>query len=173
MEIEVRPADDYDAAGMLVLLEQLMQESTTFTLEQDVTKLTPQQEAQNITNLQTTTNNIILLAVGDEKELLGILSVAALPNTPREAELGMAVLAAYQGYGLGQLLLAAMFDWFDDYSTLETIRLTVQSGNAPAIHIYEKVGFERVAGSETQVVNSEGTTVPAFEMVYRQEGNPA
>ena len=37
-------------------------------------------EADNISYLQSTTNNIILLAASDEGDLFGIISAAALPN---------------------------------------------------------------------------------------------
>ena len=153
MDVMIRPAEGQDAKPMLALLHQLQSESTTFMVAQDLGKIDDVTEADNISYLQSTTNNIILLAASDEGDLFGIISAAALPNQPREVEVGVAVL------------IAEMLDWATEYSSVDIIRLTVQAHNAPAIHIYEKFGFERVAGSDAIVLDGAGKPVAAFDMM--------
>lgn len=165
MDVMIRPAEGQDAKPMLALLHQLQSESTTFMVAQDLGKVDDVTEADNISYLQSTTNNIILLAASDEGDLFGIISAAALPNHPREVEVGVAVLEAYQGFGLAQALIAEMLDWATEYSSVDITRLTVQAHNAPAIHIYEKFGFERVAGSDAIVLDGAGKPVAAFDMM--------
>ena len=63
MEIFVRPADRQDALKLMGLLFQLQDESSTFMLEQDPETIEAADEADNIDILQTTTNNIMLVAV--------------------------------------------------------------------------------------------------------------
>lgn len=165
MELMIRPAEGRDADKLLALLHQLQTESTTFMVAQDLETIDGVTEADNISFLQATTNNIILVVASDEDDLFGLISAAAIPGKPREVEVGVAVLAAYQGFGLAQALIDEMLTWAREYSTVDVIRLTVQSHNAPAIHIYEKVGFTHVPNSETLVENSVVEQVPAFDML--------
>ncbi|GAK31446.1 acetyltransferase [Weissella oryzae SG25] len=165
MEIEIRLAEDEDTVNLLILMQKLMDESDTFTLEQDLTSLQVEQTADNIERLNSTANNILLVAAGDNQELFGVISAAALPGHPRIAEVGMAVLKKVQGHGLAQALLAEVIDWANDYSSVDQLFLTVQSHNQRAIHIYEKMGFQKITDSNRTLVNSRGLEVRAFDMV--------
>ena len=108
MELMIRPAEGRDADKLLALLHQLQTESTTFMVAQDLETIDGVTEADNINFLQATTNNIILVVASDEDDLFGLISAAAIPGKPREVEVGVAVLAAYQGFGLAQALIDEM-----------------------------------------------------------------
>lgn len=164
MEVFVRPAERQDAINLMQLIFQLQDESNTFLVEQDPNQIEPDEEADNIDILQTTTNNIMLVAKTDQNQLVGLASASALPGQPRIAEIGVAVLNDFQGHGLAQAMLAELLDWATSFSTVEKLVLTVQDKNAAAIHIYEKLGFKFVAGSETKILNSDHERVPAFDM---------
>jgi len=165
MELMIRPAQAQDASNLLALLSQLQGESTTFMVAQDYEEIDGLTQAENIEFLQTTTNNVILVVASDEGELFGLISAAALPGQPRQAEIGVAVLKAYQGMGLAQALVEELLDWAISFSTVDALRLTVQAHNQAAIHIYEKFGFARLDTGEQSVLNNVGDTVAAFEMV--------
>ncbi|TYC47960.1 GNAT family N-acetyltransferase [Weissella muntiaci] len=167
MEINIRPAEDTDAAELLILMQKLIEESDTFTVEQDLAGITPEQQAGNIELLNSTTNNILLLAADDENQLYGLLSAAAVAGEPRTVEIGMAVLKEVQGFGIAQALLAELMDWAIDFSSVEKLFLTVQSHNQVAIHIYEKMGFVKLPNSERQLMNQNNVAVAAFDMVKR------
>lgn len=164
MEVFVRPAERQDAINLMQLIFQLQDESNTFLVEQDPNQIEPDEEADNIDILQTTTNNIMLVAKTDHGQLVGLASASALPGQPKVAEIGVAVLNDFQGHGLAQAMLAELLDWATTFSTVEKLVLTVQGKNEIAIHIYEKLGFEFVAGSETKILNSDHERVPAFDM---------
>lgn len=166
MEIFVRPADRQDAVKLMGLLFQLQDESSTFMLEQDPETIEAADEADNIDILQTTTNNIMLVATTDEGQLVGLASAAAKPKQPRVAEVGVAVLNEYQGNGLAQAMMAEILDWATTFSSVNQLVLTVQTINEVAIHIYEKLGFKRIPESESEVLNSNHDLVPAFDMSW-------
>lgn len=164
MEVFVRPADRQDAVNLMHLIFQLQDESNTFIVEQDPNQIAVQEEADNIDILQTTTNNIMLVSKTESGQLVGLASAAAMPGQPKVAEIGVAVINDFQGHGLAQAMLAELLDWAQTFSTVEKLLLTVQTSNAAAIHIYEKIGFKRVTGSEKKVLNSDHENVPAFAM---------
>ncbi|GEP75324.1 GNAT family N-acetyltransferase [Weissella thailandensis] len=166
MEIFVRPADRQDAVKLMGLLFQLQDESSTFMLEQDPETIEAADEADNIDILQTTTNNIMLVAVTDEGQLVGLASATAKPKQPRVAEVGVAVLNEYQGNGLAQAMMAEILDWATTFSSVNQLVLTVQTINEVAIHIYEKLGFKRISESESEVLNSNHDLVLAFDMSW-------
>ncbi|RRG17510.1 GNAT family N-acetyltransferase [Weissella viridescens] len=141
MELMIRLAEPEDSANLLALLRQLAQESDTFCITQDLDTVDAITEAQNITAIQQTTNNLMLVVADEANHLYGIATATALLDDPKVAEVGVAVLKAYQGYGLAQGLVAELIDWGVTYSTVNQLGLVVQKRNAAAIHIYEKLGF--------------------------------
>lgn len=169
MELMIRPAQAEDASNLLALLSQLQGESTTFMVAQDYEEIDGLTQAENIDFLQTTTNNVILVVASDTGELFGLISAAALPGRPRQAEIGVAVLQAYQGMGLAQALVEELLNWATSFSTVDVLRLTVQAHNQAAIHIYEKFGFVRDEAENHNVLNNVGDTVAAFDMVLQLE----
>ncbi|WP_373762311.1 GNAT family N-acetyltransferase [Weissella soli] len=164
MELVVRPAEADDATGLLQLLMQLQNESSTFMVANDLSAVDGVTEADNIEYLQTTTNNIILVMADEQANLYGVISAAAIPGQPRVAEIGVAVLEKYQGHGFAQILLEELLLWAHDFSSIEKLVLTVQAQNLPAVHIYEKYGFTRITASTTQILNTRREKVTAFDM---------
>ncbi|MBD0704238.1 GNAT family N-acetyltransferase [Pseudomonas sp. Fig-3] len=56
--------------------------------------------------------------------------------------LGMGVAVAWQGKGVGSMLLAAALDVADNWMNLRRVELTVYADNEAAIGLYRKFGFE-------------------------------
>ena len=48
-----------------------------------------------------------------------------------------------QGQGIGTALLKTLLDLADNWLMLERVELTVFADNHHAIHLYEKLGFEK------------------------------
>ena len=67
----------------------------------------------------------------------------------RTPEVGIAVLPAYRGQGVGTGLLEQLFR--DARPNYDTISLSVAKGN-PAINLYQKLGFKPVREDDTSVV---------------------
>jgi L-phenylalanine/L-methionine N-acetyltransferase len=68
------------------------------------------------------------------------------PNSPslRQAHvrmLGIGVGKAWQGQGVGSLLLTALLDWADNWAGVLRVELTVYTDNERAIALYQRHGF--------------------------------
>jgi RimJ/RimL family protein N-acetyltransferase len=55
--------------------------------------------------------------------------------------IGMSVLPAWRGEGLGRALLEALLDWAGASPRIEKIELNVRADNERAIELYRKLGF--------------------------------
>jgi putative acetyltransferase len=55
--------------------------------------------------------------------------------------IGLSVHDEYQGQGVGRALMTALLDLADNYLGLVRVELEVFVDNAPAIHLYESLGF--------------------------------
>ena len=51
-------------------------------------------------------------------------------------------LSNFQGRGIGSALMAALVDVADNWLDLKRLELKVYVDSAPAIRLYQKVGFE-------------------------------
>jgi L-phenylalanine/L-methionine N-acetyltransferase len=67
------------------------------------------------------------------------------PNVRRRhvSWLGISVVTAAQGQGVGTALMRALCDYADRWGQILRIELTVFTDNARAIALYERFGFER------------------------------
>ncbi|MDF7636688.1 GNAT family N-acetyltransferase [Leuconostocaceae bacterium ESL0958] len=68
---------------------------------------------------------------------VGIASLAG-------AEVGIAILQAHQNQGLGRLALTALIDWAKEVG-YQKLWLDVDQDNAPARHLYDRLGFVKQA----------------------------
>lgn len=57
--------------------------------------------------------------------------------------IGIMVHKDYQNAGIGTALMSALLDMADNWLMLVRVELTVFADNEHAIHLYEKMGFER------------------------------
>jgi ribosomal protein S18 acetylase RimI-like enzyme len=97
------------------------------------------------------------LAVDENDQALGAIWLRLLKGEERgfgyvddqTPELGMAVLAEHRGQGIGTGLLARLIESLD--GRYDQISLSVSVGN-PAIHLYQRAGFER-AGQSGDSIN--------------------
>jgi ribosomal protein S18 acetylase RimI-like enzyme len=81
----------------------------------------------------------------DGAPLVGTVTVeySAKPKTRHNAVLiGMYVRAAHRGQGVARALVQAALAAAASRAHVQGLRLTVTEGNAPAIGLYESVGFE-------------------------------
>ncbi len=65
------------------------------------------------------------------------------PRLAHSGGLGLAVHPDFWGRGIGTALMTAILDLADSWLNLQRVELEVHTDNAAAIHLYEKMGFER------------------------------
>ena len=87
--------------------------------------------------------NQILLVAEIEGEIVGALSFSG-ENRSRilhKGEVGVSVLKAYWGLGIGKGLLESLLEWAESKRIVKKINLKVRCENMRAIRLYEWMGF--------------------------------
>ena len=87
----------------------------------------------------------IFAAALEDGTLIGTAGLNVHPN-PRMrhgATLGILVHTGYQNQGVGTALMKAVLDLADNWLMLVRVELEVFADNERAIHLYEKLGFEK------------------------------
>ncbi len=119
--------------------------------------------------------NIVAVAAADDA-LVGHLALRreTRVHLHHTAHFGIAVDEAWQGRGVGTALMAAMIETADDWLGILRISLRVFTDNAPAIALYEKMGFEREGALRSDCFR-DGSYVDAYVMArlsprLRREG---
>lgn len=157
-EVEIKLATGDDAPRVLKFLRQAATESDAVTVPH-LAQVTVDQEKQNIDLINQFDDCVIMLAMLGE-EILGIVTVMVLESQPTAGELGVVVAKKYWRNGIGRLLVEEAEYWFDNYSSLESLVLTVFTTNTPAIKLYQGCHFV-----QTGTTTEEGR--PALVMEYR------
>ncbi len=138
-ELIIRPARPQDASQIIAITQGLAQEEgcyISYTFEEasiDVTK----EEAR----IERLTDLFIVAEVGGR--LIGDLSLTkdAWTLTGHVAYLGMEIQKGYRNRGIGTRMMKQALDWATR-QRLRRVELEVFAENAPAIHLYQKFGFE-------------------------------
>jgi putative acetyltransferase len=123
----------------------------------------PEWETRLERNMGDDANVHLLCLVGDELAGSAGIHRHARPRTLHAAGIGMTVSGAWQGRGVGSLLMDALLDVADNWWGLTRVELTVYVDNAHAIALYEKHGFER-EGVLRQYALRDGRLVDALAM---------
>lgn len=100
------------------------------------------------------TPNITMTIEAEQDDSQAPVAVGSIVN----GELGLAVLAAFSGQGLGQIMMDMLLNWAR-LQKFSSVWLEVQTDNAPAIHIYDKFGFVNVGQSEELTLPNGRVTV--------------
>ncbi|HEU4932276.1 MAG TPA: GNAT family N-acetyltransferase [Pyrinomonadaceae bacterium] len=101
-----------------------------------------------------------------EGHIVGMVSIDTYPNRPRRRHagaIGISVHADWQGKGLGKELMRAIVDLADNWLNLTRLELEVYADNEPAIHLYERFGFE-IEGRLRQHALRDGEFVDSIVM---------
>lgn len=86
-----------------------------------------------------------LVAVLEDGTVIGCagLTVCSNPRMRHVGTVGLFVHTDYQNQGVGTALMKAVLDLADNWLMLVRVELEVFADNERAIHLYEKLGFEK------------------------------
>ena len=158
--VTIKLAGPEDTAKVLAFLRQAATESNAVQVPH-LLDVSLEQEAENIKTINQFDDCVVMLAMlGDEP--VGIVTVMMLADHPEVGELGVVVEKKYWRNGIGQLLVDEAEYWFENYSSLKKLVLSVFADNSPAIALYKKLHFK-----ETGTAVEDGR--PALVMEYQPE----
>ena len=105
-----------------------------------------------------------LVAIVDD-QVAGHLMIAAetRPRRSHVASFGLCVDAARHNHGIATALLREMIAMCDNWLRIERIELTVFVDNAPAISLYQKLGFD-IEGTGKRYGLRDGDYIDAYFM---------
>ncbi len=113
------------------------------------------------------TDGVITLAARSDGRLVGFSEMITYPNIPRHrhaAEINLVVTRGdWQGKGVGRALMEAMIDLADNWLNISRISLVVWTSNAPALHLYQSLGFE-IEGTMPHYGFGQGEYIDAYQM---------
>ena len=143
-EYEIRHAKVEDAKSILDFIDCVSGESDNLTFGKGEFNLSLEKEISYLENLAGEDNQIMLVAVYEDK----ILSTLSYGGGHRSrvrhcGEFGISVRKEYWGNGIGLNMIKELFDWAKKSKYCEKINLRVREDNIRAIRLYEYLGFEK------------------------------
>lgn len=137
-EMTIKRAEPDDEVSMAQMLDVVAREEKYIGL---LVGPTPD-EVRAYWEQPTSQNNIVLIAFDDDDQAIGWVNIdpGNLEIFRHVAGLGMGILPAHRGKGLGTRLMNVAMDAAWDLG-IERIELRVYASNIRAIKLYEKVGF--------------------------------
>ena len=138
--VVIRPAREGDAEAMVAYMTALTAEN----LDTISVRYPPslEDEREFVLRSKVSERILILLAFAGET-LVGMLDLSAgqRPSDRHAGRFGMSVAKAWRGKGVGRRLLAAAIEETRGWPGFCRIELECAPWNAPAIALYESLGF--------------------------------
>lgn len=156
-----------DAAELLTVMQQIGRETPYLVMDEKGLAMNEAEMQRNLDQLYESKNNVLLLALADEK-IVGTASIKAAEQHRMEhiGEIGISLLKEYWGYGLGSILMEELIQWSSESGVIRRLELTVQDRNKRAIHVYEKMGFQTEAIMPRGAKTDEGLFLDVHLMSY-------
>ncbi|MFA0815753.1 MAG: GNAT family N-acetyltransferase [Anaerofustis sp.] len=143
MEYQIRPIEFADARGINALrrmpgvMENILgiPSEPIKKNEEFLSKLDPNSHQFVAVIKQIDGSDLVIGTAG--------LHVSPNPRNRHTATVGIMVHKDYQEMGVGSALMKAVLDVADNWLMLVRVELSVFADNERAIHVYEKLGFEK------------------------------
>lgn len=165
-QLIMRTPDLEDAEALVDLMKTLDSETKFLAREPDEFSFTVEQEREFIKN-NTTNENSCFLIVELSGRIVGNCSTGRILNNKRyihRAGMGLAVLKAYWGKGIGKIMMQECISWCKN-NGIEQLELEVVTDNHAAISLYKSFGFEVCGTKKHALKYSDGTYADEFNMV--------
>lgn len=143
MSFSIEKARPEDAAALIDYLNQVGGETDNLTFGAGEFPATVEGEAEFIRQKDQDPKELLLVA-REEGRIIGNASLSALPRRmSHRASVGVSVLREHWGRGIATALMEKIIAHAREQG-IEVIELEVRSDNPSAIHLYEKLGFQKI-----------------------------
>ena len=144
-DLLIRKAKKEDAAELIRYINTVSVESDNLLFGANEFEMTVEQEEKFIESLENSKTSALLVGIVDGKIIcVGNISTPKRPRIAHRGDLGISVLKAYWGLGVGAHLMDALIGFAKSTGTIEIVLLKVKADNARAIALYKKMGFKEI-----------------------------
>lgn len=166
--IELRHADESDAAAMLEYLTVTAGETPYLIREPQEITLTLEQEKAFLRAKADSERELMLSAFMDGKYVgnCSLMSIGSYKRYAHRCDVAIALYQKYCGRGIGKRMLETVLKEAER-AGYEQAELEVMSSNKAAIALYEKLGFKRYGLFPNNMKYSDGSCDDAFWMMKR------
>lgn len=142
---EVQPSD---AEGIIALLKTTIAEpGNNLLTEAGEFTMTIDQEQTFLTEQSLRPDWVGFVAVTKEKptQVIGLVTAEGKQRRAikHRASIGITIAQAWRGQGIGRALMRQVIKWAKDTEGITRLELEVLARNEVAVHLYERLGFER------------------------------
>ncbi len=138
-----------DAEAIIEYLNLIGGESDNLLFGKGEFKLSVEQEQSFISNMNNSTNSIMLLGkINSEIVSVGSLSGYSKARIAHRGEIAVSVKKSFWGQGIATAMMKELIKFGKENANIEVIQLEVKSDNEKAIHLYEKLGFIKIGTYE-------------------------
>lgn len=142
MSVVIEKASYKDAEAILEYLKQVGSETDNLTFGAEDFPFTVEEEVAYIKGLENSENDVMFVAK-DNGKIIGDASLTRMPRRmSHRGDFGISVVQEYWNQGIGSRLLQEVIHYAKEHA-FTIIDLQVRSDNTPAIHLYEKFGFQK------------------------------
>jgi RimJ/RimL family protein N-acetyltransferase len=160
----IRPIRKEDGAAFLEMLRAIDAETRFMLFEPGERKTTLEQQLEQIKNILSQENSIILVAQSDAGQLVGYLTGAGgIAERNRHCvEIVIGILKDFTGQKIGTKLFAELESWARSQG-IRRLGLGLMSVNETALALYTKMGFE-IEGRKREVFYVDGEYIDEYIM---------
>lgn len=156
-----------DIQAFLNYVNELIDEDTFISLNKHLTYEEEKNFVESNLKSQKEGKSINLVSEYGGK-VISVCSIRSLANKEDyNAELGISILKEYRGQGLGGRLMQELIDYAKQHIKPGRIFLRVYSTNECGLHLYEKVGFKKIAVLP-KWIKHRGELVDTIYMEYQE-----
>ncbi len=163
MSIIIEKAHPRDAAEILEYMKQVGGETDNLTFGAEGLPISVEEETAYLKSLENSRDEVMFVA----KENGKIVGDAGLRREVRRmshrGDFGIAVVKIHRNKGVGSMLLKKIIA-FAKENAFDIIDLQVRCDNLPAIHLYEKFGFQKI-GTHPAFFKMDGKDIP-FDFMF-------
>lgn len=159
--------EDEDTDALLTYVNELVEEDTFISLDKPLTYEEEKEFIKANLKAQKEGKSINLISEYGGK-VISACSIRSLANKEDyNAELGIAILKEYRGQGLGKRLMEELIVCAKEFIAPGRIFLRVYASNECGLHLYEKVGFKKIAVLP-KWIKHKGELVDQIYMEYQE-----
>ena len=138
LKITIRPATEEDAAAFGKVFADRSASNGTLQHPYTSAEVWRTRLAGNVGTRQVTFAAVV------NGRVVGNAGLHPINDNPRQkhvCSLGISIVDAYQGRGVGRALMNACLDFADNWANYARVELTVHADNVRAVKLYESLGF--------------------------------